>query len=882
MREASSRFVGSMQTVAAALPPVRSNGRARHPLLALAVIGLALAAAAPAEAAQFHPYEFSFDGSGTTAGQFGRVEDVAVQQQTGTVYAFDREPGVIDKFDAAGNPQNFAATGTSSLDIAEACPGYSLYQYGEDGMAVDSSNTENQGNIYVTGYAGGGVCAFNAEGELLWHLTPEEDPKIGGACGAATDALGRPWIASYGNGAMRYTATGTPPTLVAIAGSASSCRFAVGTGGKLYMADVYGRGVERWTVVGFEKKISENGSAVAFDTSTEHVYVTTSNSVDEYTTEGERVSQMGVGVPYDETGLGTVSDARGVAIRESTGRVYVANRGSGEISVYGPLGTFPDVTTGPASDLTRTSAQTSGEVVPAGGGVTSCQIEWGTSSSFGNTTECDQSTFNGATPVTASLTGLTPGTTYHYRVVAENATGPNWGADKTFTTPYVDGVETGSATGITREEATLHGSLEPNGLDAHYYFEWGTSPGYGNVTPALPGTDVGSGAGSAPASASIEGLQFGTTYHYRLVASNEEGTAYGEDETFETLAAVIGLSTKPATNVAQSSATLNGELDPAGLPTHYYFEWGPDTGYGNVTSAPPGTEVTGSGAMAVTADIEGLASYSTYHYRLVASNEIGTTYGDDEAVTTSPPDLPAISATSATDVTDDSATLSAEINPGYGATVYRFQYGPSTEYGFRTVTSESIGEDGSNHPVSKEIGGLLPGMTYHYRVVAINFTGVTHGPDRTFTTQSAPKIFSTGSANLTQTTATVTAQIYPGLSPTTYHVEYGVNGFESRTPESGVVGSDGVDRGVSVDLSGLTPGTTYSFRVVAVNGIGTSTSQGRTFTTAPKPVAEGPAPRPACRKHFVRRHGKCVRKRPPHGKRRHHRRHHRVAMRTGA
>jgi phosphodiesterase/alkaline phosphatase D-like protein len=753
-----------------------------------------------------------------------------------------------------------------------------MYQYGEEDIAVDSSGTANQGNIYLASYGGGGVCAFNAAGEFLWRLTPEEDPKIGGACGVTTDNLGRLWVGSFGNGAMRYTATGSPPTLVAIAGLSSSCKFAVGNSGKIYMADAYGRGVERWTVIGFEERVTENGYAVEFDPTSEHLFVTAGNRVDEYTTEGEHLSETGVGPPFDQTGIGTISNATNVHVRSSTGDIYVADRGAGRVKVYGALGAFPDVTTGVASSIKRNSAQVAGEVVPKGGTVVDCHVDWGTDTTYGNTTSCSQPTpISGPTPVSANLSGLAPGTTYHYRVVAANGTGANYGADQTFSTPFVDGVTTGNATGIKRDEATLHGSLEPNGIDAHYYFEWGTDTGYGNTTPAPPGTDAGPGAGTTPAAATITGLEYGTTYHYRLVANNLEGTSFGEDQTFESLEAVIGLETSGATNLSQTSAMLQGKLDPDGLATTYYFEWGPTSSYGNVTSDPPGKPAgSAPGSIPVSAQIEGLSSYTTYHYRLVAVNSIGTTFGDDETVTTLTPSLPGIAATTASNVDSDSATLAAEINPGFGQTVYRFQYGRDTNYEVRLPQAGPLVDDNVNHPVSVDVTDLLPGTTYHYRVVAINFAGVSHGPDRTFTTQGPPRIDSVSVSAVSQHSAHVSVQINPTLSATTFHVEYGGLGYESSTPESGVIGSDNGLHGGAVDLTGLRPGTTYHLRVVATNGVGSRPSTDHTFTTEAEPVVT-PPPTVKCKKGFVKRRGRCVRKKPRHRKRHHRQRHRRSA-----
>src|SRR5262249_41904403 len=146
--------------------------------------------------------------------------------------------------------------------------------------------------------------------------------------------------------------------------------------------------------------------------------------------------------------------------------------------------------------------------------------------------------------------------------------------------------------------------------------------------------DAGTGPGVAAASSVVGSLQFGTTYHYRLVASNSDGTNYGQDQTFRTLDAVVGLETTPATGLSQTAATMNGKLDPDGLATNYYFEWGPTPAYGSSARSGPrgGSAGGGSGATAVSAPIEGLSSYTSYHYRLVATNSVGTTYGADRTL----------------------------------------------------------------------------------------------------------------------------------------------------------------------------------------------------------------------------------------------------------
>jgi formylglycine-generating enzyme required for sulfatase activity len=92
-------------------------------------------------------------------------------------------------------------------------------------------------------------------------------------------------------------------------------------------------------------------------------------------------------------------------------------------------------------------------------------------------------------------------------------------------------VTTGSATSVTSTSATLTGTVNPNGSDTSYYFQYGTTTGYGSTTTT---TAAGSGTGSVSASASLTGLGSGTTYHYRLAATNSGGTTYGADSVFST------------------------------------------------------------------------------------------------------------------------------------------------------------------------------------------------------------------------------------------------------------------------------------------------------------------------------------------------------------
>jgi hypothetical protein len=135
--------------------------------------------------------------------------------------------------------------------------------------------------------------------------------------------------------------------------------------------------------------------------------------------------------------------------------------------------------------------------------------------------------------VSASVTGLTPNTTYHFRISATNPGGTSLGGDETFKTQtfIAPTVVTGTATAITQTSATPTATVNPNGGEvSECKFEYGTATSYGSSAPcsSLPG----SGTSPVAVSASVTGLTPNTTYHFRISATNPGGTSTGSDQTF--------------------------------------------------------------------------------------------------------------------------------------------------------------------------------------------------------------------------------------------------------------------------------------------------------------------------------------------------------------
>ena len=388
------------------------------------------------------------------------------------------------------------------------------------------------------------------------------------------------------------------------------------------------------------------------------------------------------------------------------------------------------VSTNSATNVTSSSATLNGTVNP-NGLTTSVHFEYGLTTSYGFTTTSHNYSGGTTQNVSANISGLSPNTTYHFRLVATNSGGTRYGGDRTFSTltpTGAPGVTTNSATNVASFSATLNSSVYPHGLTTTVYFQYGTTTGYGLTTSLQTKT----GNTYQSVSANISGLAASTRYHFRIVATNSAGTTFGADRTFTTLSATGPpvVTTNPATLIASFSATLNGTVDPHGLTTNVYFQYGTTTSYGLTTSF---RTRTGNTYQSVSAGISGLAASTRYHFRIVATNSSGTVYGADRTFTTlSTTGPPVVITNAATNVTNSSATLNGTVDPHGLTTSVHFQYGITTSYGSTTPSQSKTGNTYQN--ASANITGLSGSTRYHFRIVATNGAGTTYGSDKTFTT----------------------------------------------------------------------------------------------------------------------------------------------------
>jgi hypothetical protein len=205
---------------------------------------------------------------------------------------------------------------------------------------------------------------------------------------------------------------------------------------------------------------------------------------------------------------------------------------------------------------------------------------------------------------------------------------------------------------------------------------------------------------------------------------------------------------------------------------------------------------------------------------------------------------PTVTTGSVTAIKDTSAALGGTINPNGAATAYHFDWGLTSAYG-ATTASKTLAAGTKSVAVKETITPLLPGTVYHYRLDAQNSSGIVFGRDRTFRSGgNAPPGVTTGPvSSLGKSGATVTGVINPSGATTTWIVQYGLTtAYTAQTlPSNIAAGATPVT--VAAVLTGLEPGTTFHYRLVAMHGsIATQYGADATFETYPSP-----APKPRVR-----------------------------------
>ena len=198
-------------------------------------------------------------------------------------------------------------------------------------------------------------------------------------------------------------------------------------------------------------------------------------------------------------------------------------------------------------------------------------------------------------------------------------------------------VTTGGASRITNTAATLTGTVNPNGNETGYVFQYGLTNAYGLSTNSHT---ISSGVKPVKVSLGIANLTPGTVYHYRIGAENRSGGSFGSDRTFKTTGPPPPTPvTGSAVDVGKSTATITGSLTTNGAPTTWAVQYGTTTAYGSQTFGQ--TVPASSVPVPVSVQLSGLAPATLFHYRIVAFHgSHSTTYGADSTFFTEPLNRP--------------------------------------------------------------------------------------------------------------------------------------------------------------------------------------------------------------------------------------------------
>jgi hypothetical protein len=470
-------------------------------------------------------FQSAFGGLGTGPGQFSHPTGVATDQ-SGNVWVVDSDNARVEKFNAKGEfLLQFGSKGTGNGQFLQP-----------QSVAVCSS-----GNVFVTDKGSGRVGRFTSLGEFVewigtevfqWGVTGTLPEPSGISC----DSESAIRVASQNGRIYRYSElpdAGGHHFLGSFAEVGTPTGVASGIADDIWVSDASGRILQKRLQSGEVRAVVSQG-------------------------EGDGQVREPLGIRVDPSGNLIIADSL-------NNRIQVVSPMGEYLGKFGTKGSGPGQMTGPAD-------------VAVGLGGVFYVADWG------------------------------------------NNRIERWSQ------PAAPGAITRAASNVSGSGATLNGSIYPGSSATSYMFEYGTSSSYGTNIP-VPSEDVGSGLESVAKSNAVTGLKPGTTYHFRLVASNKEGVRSGEDQSFKTdpapTSAQLGgmIVTDPFNGTTTAASDFANGWSPLGWAGGSVPKgldrtngWGPSDAYSTVNGAFYGRTLSdvGPGLAAVATMVNNPGNVSRY------------------------------------------------------------------------------------------------------------------------------------------------------------------------------------------------------------------------------------------------------------------------------
>lgn len=554
-------------------------------------------------------------------------------------------------------------------------------------------------------------------------------------------------------------------------------------------------------------------------------------------------------VPLDPSTSNGICSVRLEGLQPATHYYYCLYAGSGYTTLRSDIGefttnadgvpTFAEVT---YSDITPTGATLKGEMTDDGGyeimtlGFCYKVVEEGDN----DAPDIEDHTVNVSTEnrtFTAVLEGLEAEKTYSVCAYGVNQEGVGYSEPVTFSTQAstMPTAETLTAEDVTETAARLMGRVTSTGgstlLAKGFYYGTDTDP-VNNGTRCSDAITQGDGI-----SYELTDLDVATTYYYCAYAENEKGLSTGEVMSFTTAGerTIPEVQTAEATQITETSARLAGSIISDGhsniISKGFYWSTQSNPVQGGTQVVSP------SEGNAFSYDLAGLTAGTTYYACAYAENGEGIGYGEvisfrtQDATT-----VPTVGATSVSNVTENSAAVTAEITADGGTDIIEKGFCYSNSSAEPTVNDNKVISTAGGNSITATLDGLTRSTTYYVRAYATNARGTSYGAVQQFTTtddRTTPGISIVTSSNITESSVDLLASITDNGGG-----EITEKGFCYTTDANTLpttVNSKAVDtsagNSINLTLTGLAAGTTYYIRAYASNGAHTGYSDVITVTT---------------------------------------------------